>query len=121
MAFISGKFGFVLVNGTALAFGKWKLKMKSGKPKIPNWKGGGFMQRVTGLLDADLSVEGPWDIGAMGGLAAGGEYTFSLGYTQLLSLVVTAIIDIDVNNDVEDTPRITVTGESDGTFSFSVN
>jgi hypothetical protein len=97
-------------------FGKWKLRTRTVKPSMNNFKSG-FQKKVSGLRGAELTIDGPWDVGALG-IEAGGEYSFRLGVTASVFLDVDAIVDFDASNDVEDAPRITITGDSNGAFSI---
>jgi hypothetical protein len=115
---VSGLLGYVNVDGVAKSFGKWRCPIKVVKPKVNNFKSA-FQRIVSGLVGATIQIEGPWDVGAMG-LTAGNSYVFQLGVTPSLFLTVTAIIDVEASNDVEDAPRITITGETDGPFSLLV-
>jgi hypothetical protein len=118
MALISGLLGYVNVDGASKSFGKWRLRTKTNKPRVNNFKSA--VQRiVSGLIGAELEVDGPWDVGTLG-MAAGGTYSFQLGVTPSIFLAVTAIVDWDASNDVEDAPRIRITGDSDGLFTLVV-
>src|SRR5262245_2130163 len=118
MALISGVLGSVSVGGVSYSFGKWKLSIRANRPKMNNFKSG-FQRVVGGLLSAALDVEGPWDVGAMP-LTAGNMYTFQLGVSPSVFIVVNVVIDLEPSNDVEDAPRLRVSGDSDGSFTYSV-
>jgi hypothetical protein len=118
--FLSGKFGFVGVTGTNYSFGKWSTPMKVGLPKVTNFNSGGYRVQVVGIFEGQIELEGPWEIGAMP-LAVGTEYTFTLGVTAGLSIAIAAIVEtITPSNDVEDTPRVKVTAQSQGAFTASI-
>jgi hypothetical protein len=116
MALLSGTLGYVKVNGVPKAFGKWRAPLKANRPKVNNFLSGS-QRVVSGLLGASIQIEGPWDVGALG-MAVGGSYTFLLGVSPSVFVSVTAIVDLEPSNDVEDAPRITITGDSDGPFTF---
>lgn len=119
MPYLSGKTGFVLVAGTAFAFGKWRLSISVGKPKVTNFKTSPYQALVSGIYAGKLTLDGPYEATAMP-LTAGGEYLFTLGWTAALNIQVTCIIDLDLTNDVEDAPRVSVSGESDGIFGIAI-
>lgn len=120
MSELSGKTGYVKVGSTDYAFGKWKVGIKGGAPKITNWKTGGFQKVVPGVVLGDLTLNGPMDAGSMP-LAVNTTYTFHLGMDTGIELAVPAqVTGIDVDNDVEDAPRVSVTATSNGEFTASI-
>src|SRR6185437_7116347 len=90
--FISGKNGYVNVEGVAYSFGKWRCPMTAGTPKVFNFNGGGFEQYVSGLIGAKVTLEGPWDVGNMP-LVVGNTYTFTLGVSVSVFLTVAGIVN----------------------------
>ena len=120
MAFLSGVTGFVKVGAATYAFGKWKLAIKAGNPKVTNFAGGGYQDLVRGVISATLSCSGAYDVGNMP-LAAGTTYVFTLGLSPGVQLSASFLVtSLDVDNDVEDAPRLNITGESTGTFTASI-
>lgn len=120
MAFLSGTTGFVKIGSTTYKFGKWKLSMKSGVPKTNNFAGGGFQSNVAGMVGATLTFSGPYDQGSMA-FAVNTSYAFICGLDTGVELTVTARVSgIDVDNDVEGTPQVSVTAESTGSFTASI-
>lgn len=119
MAYLSGKTGSVLVNGVAYPFDKWKLSITVGKPKVTNFKTSPYQALVSGILAGKLSLEGPYDAGNMP-LTGGNEYVFTLGWTVALNIQVQCIVDLDLSNDVEQNPKVSISGESDGSFGISI-
>ncbi len=120
MAFLSGTTGFVSVGAAVFAFDKWRLSIKSGAPKTTNFTGAGFQTNVAGVVGGSLSLSGPYDRGAMP-FAANAVYNFTLGMDAGVSIVVPArVTGIDVDNSVEDAPRVSLTAESTGTFTAAI-
>lgn len=116
MPFLPGTTGYVAIGATTYAFGKWKLAIRGGTPKVTNWSGGGYQQLVAGVVAGTVTVSGAWNVGGMP-VAIGALYTFHLGLGTGIELIVNAIVSaIDPENDVEDTPRVSVTAESSGAF-----
>lgn len=120
MSQLSGTTGYVKLGATTYAFDKWKIAMRGGAPKVTNFTGGGYQQLVAGVVAGTVTLSGPFNSGSMA-LAVGTSYAFVLGMTTGVELTVTALVTgIDVEDAVEDAPRITVTAESTGTFTASV-
>lgn len=117
--FIGGTSGSVLVGGVAYSFGKWRLQMKGGLPKVNNFTSA-FQQLVAGLTSATLTLDGPYDGGNMP-LAVLTAYAFTLKFSPAITLVVTAMVeDITPSQDIEDAARISVTAQSTGSFTAAV-
>jgi hypothetical protein len=117
--YVAGKVGFVAVNAVVYPFAKWRLSLKVGKPKVTNFTSEGFQALVSAINAATMSLEGAYNIGNMP-LTNGFRYTFHFGFTTAIYLVGDFIVDLDLNNDVEDVPRVTVSGESTGPFTLSI-
>lgn len=150
MAYISGKSGFVSTDvlgaGGApyFSFNKWSASIKAILPEVTNFTTAGYQTLVSGIVSADLTltapinqgllnpaftqdgepVGGPPGIGAGSsgtGFAVGSYYTFNLGFTSTLFLVVSALVTgLDVDEDVEGNPILNITAESDGSFAARV-
>lgn len=120
MAFKSGFSGYVLVGSTAYTFGKWKLAMKGGTPKTTNFTSGGYRTLVPGIIEGTITLSGPWNVGSTP-LAVNSSYVFHLGLDTGVELVVTAqVSSIEPDNDVEGTPQVSVTAESNGAFVAAI-
>lgn len=121
MAFLSGTTGSVKVGSTVYAFDKWRVSMKAGSPKTTNFAGSGFQTLVAGVKSAAITLSGPYDQGAMA-VALNTSYAWILGMDTGVSITVTAIVTgIDVDNSVEDAPRVNITAESTGSFTASIS
>lgn len=119
--FLSGTTGFVKLGSTTYKFGKWKLALKAGNPKTTNFAGGGYQSLVTGVISGTVTCSGAYDTGNMA-LAVGSSYAFHLGLDTGVELTATFLVtSVDVDNDVEGTPQISVTGESTGTFTSAIS
>lgn len=120
MAFYSGTVGYVVLGSTTYSFGKWKLAIKAGAPKTTNYTSGGFQSVVPGVVQGDITVSGPWNVGSTP-VAINGVYVFHLGLNTGVELVCTAqVTGIDPENDVEDTPKVSVTATSTGAFGAAI-
>jgi hypothetical protein len=116
---VGGPSGSVLVGGVAYAFGKWRISMKTGLPRVNNFTSA-YQQLVAGLTSATISIDGPYDGGNMP-LTAGTSYAFTLRVNGAISLVVTALVgEINPSQDIEDAARISITAESNGSFTAAV-
>ncbi len=121
MAFLSGTTGYVKVGSATYAFGKWKLALKGGAPKVTNFAGLGYQQLVGGVKAGTITLSGAYDQGNMP-LQINTTYTFHLGLALGIELALPAqVSDIDVDNDVEDAPRVTVTAQSTGEFNAQIS
>jgi hypothetical protein len=121
MAFnpIGGPSGSVLVGGVAYAFGKWRVNIKGGLPRVNNFTSA-YQQLVAGLTSGTLTLEGPYDGGNMP-LAVLTAYTFTLKWSNSITLTMPAVVsEIGGSQDIEDAARLTVTAETSGSFTASV-
>jgi hypothetical protein len=120
MAILSGSTGFLKLGSTAYAFDKWKLSMKAGSPNVTNFTSAGYRQIVLGIISGSLTCSGPYNNGSMA-LVMNTSYVFHLGFDTGVELSVTATVTgIEVDNNVEDAPRINIAGEVSGSFTSSV-
>lgn len=121
MGYLSGKTGYVALGSTPYSFGKWKCSIKSGLPKVTNFKSQGFQALVAGILSSTITLSGPYEVGAMP-LVAGQAYEFHLGLDVGIELVVTARIEtLEPDNDVEGAPAVSVTAQSTGPFTAAIS
>lgn len=120
MGYLSGKSGYVKVGAGTYSFGKWRLPMKGGAPKVTNFTSLGFQALVPGIISGTVILSGPWNVGNTP-IAVGFAYVFHLGLDTGLELAVTALVtDITPENDVEGTPQVSVTAESTGPFTAAI-
>jgi hypothetical protein len=116
---IGGPSGSVLVGGVAYAFGKWRFSMKTGLPRVNNFTSA-YQLLVAGLTSGTLTLDGPYDGGNMP-LTSGTSYAFTLRFSGAISLLVTALVgEIGPSQDIEDAARVTVTAESNGSFTAAI-
>lgn len=119
MADLTGVTGAVLVDGTSLAFSKWKLAIKCSIVKLTNFLTQGFQKNGRGVKGASITISGPFD--AAMPLVAGTVYQFTLVWDAGLQFVVSARVGQgDLDNDVEQNPNASFTAESTGPFSVQV-
>ena len=117
MAFVSGLFGNVAVNGVNYTFRKWKLTENTKYVERNNFLSQGFDQGVPGFTGATLEAEGPWNVGGMA-LTCGTTYTFNLFYSAVGSIQVSAmVITLEPDNDAEGSPNVRLTARTNGVFT----
>lgn len=118
--YISGKTGSVLVGGVAYAFGKWKLSMKTGLPKVTNFNTGGYQLLVSGITSGTITLEGPYNQGNMP-VTCGNSYAFTLTWAPTITIAVTAFVEsIEASDDVEGAGHVVVTAQSSGSFTAAI-
>lgn len=119
--YLAGKSGYVAIGATQYSFGKWKLSMKTNLPKITNWNTLGYRRILAAINEATLTLEAPcYNQGNMP-FTCGTSYTWKLGFTAGIELVVTAIIEtLEPANDVEGVPTVNITAQVDGVFTPSI-
>ena len=114
---LAGKSGYVNTGGASYSFDKWSAPMKTGLPKTTNFNSGGARTLVVGILEGDIDLEGPYDEGNMP-FTVGSSYTFHLGYTTGVELVITAVVEsITPTVSVEDAQKVSIKAKSNGTFT----
>ena len=117
---LSGKTGSVLIGTVSMSFGKWKAAFKTNLPKVNNWNSTPYQALVSGLTSGTLTISGPYDEGNMP-FVCGNSYTFILGFTDTINLTCTVLIEsIDAENDVDGAPSISITGQSNGSFTAAI-
>jgi len=117
---LAGKTGSVTIGATTFSFGKWEVEVHSKMVPVPNFNGAGAEQYVAGLYGGKLTVSGPYDMGNMP-FTVGTQYTWSLALNASVVLSLPAIVDsIKPSVDVEGAAMITITAQSNGTFTPSI-
>lgn len=106
---------------TLMAFGKWRVPMEAGTPEISNFLTAPFRAFVPGLIGATVECDCPgYNQGNMP-LTCGNPYVVTLGWTNTLNIVVTAILKkLEPDNDVAGAPSIKATWQVTGQFVPSV-
>jgi hypothetical protein len=119
---LSGITGSVKISTTEYAFTKWTLEMRCVVVKANNFTGGGYQQVVAGMASATLTLEADtYDQGNMA-FSVGTTYTFTLGYTALVTVDVPVMIEsITPTVDYEGGQAIKVVGQSNGSFTASIS
>lgn len=118
--YLSGITGAVLVGATAYSFSKWRIAIKCGLPKVTNFNTAPYQQLVAGILSSTVTLEGPYDQGNMA-FTAGTSYAFILRWTASISLTITGFIEeLTPDEDVDGSPRVSITVQSNGTFTASI-
>ena len=109
-----------IVNTPLYSFGKWKAQLKGGTPKITNFTSGGFQALIAGISSATVSASGPYNSTNMA-LTLLTTYVWFLNFDTTYYIAVPAILNsIEADDDVEDAPRISISGESTGVFTVSL-
>lgn len=118
---LSGIAGSVKISTTAYAFTKWTASLKTNLVKANNFTGGGYQQLVAGITSATITLEAlTYDEGNMA-FTAGNSYTFILGYTGMVNLTLTVLVEsIDVTVDYEGGQPIKLSGQSNGSFTAAI-
>lgn len=117
---LAGKSGYVNTGSANYSFGKWEADIQVKTVQVPNFNGGGFMQRVVGLTDGKVTITGPYDQGNMA-FTAGNTYTWTLGLAPSVFLTMPGILQsIKLAEDVEGNPVLTLNVETSGSFTASI-
>jgi hypothetical protein len=119
MAFFSGKSGSVSIGEVDYAFGKWSIDLDANLPKMNNFLSG-FQILVSGLISSKLTLSGPYDAGEMA-FTAGNSYEFILAVSDTIAFTITYFVEnIKIDDDIDDAARISLSGQSSGSFTPSV-
>jgi hypothetical protein len=122
--FYAGKVGYVTDDlSNVYAFSKWRYKPRAKIVSRNNYTSLGKDESVAGFIGADITLEGPFDAALPAVLTVGELYTFSLGIEDdgpTEFVVQIRISDVEVSNDAEDAPNMTVSGVTHGGFEPSV-
>ena len=122
--FVAGKFGYVSIGGApAWAFTRWSFHPRAKILPKNTFVAGGYDDNISGFIGADVRMEGPVDLDQPSTLTVGDVYTVALGITATGPIefeLSVRIADIEVTNDAEDEPHMTVNGVSKGSFTPDV-
>lgn len=100
--------------------GKWTLTMSTDTPKISNFTTAPYHAYLAALTGGKLKASAPYNQGNMP-LTCGMTYTFVLGYSNTISISVTAIVnEITPTVDVEDAERIEISATVTGSFTAAI-
>ncbi len=91
----------------------------SGKPALDNWLTAPFGYVIGGIHRATLRLSGPYKFASMP-LTNLGSYIFVLGFFPGVFLSGTFLVTLKIDNDVDDAPRVEVSGTSQGAFGISL-
>ena len=118
--YLSGKDAKVMIGSTTYSFSKWSLDMKTNLPKVTNFTTAGFQKVVQGITSGTLTVSGPYNEGNMA-FTSGQSYAWILGFDGTTTLTCTArISSIKADEDVDGSPQISITAETDGSFTAAI-
>ncbi len=116
---VSGIGASVKIGTTTYAFEKWKISFKSGLPKVNNFTSV-YQQLVGGITSATVTLEGPYDEGNMA-FSVGSAVSFILSWDGSTHLTVPVLLEsIDPSQDVNDAGRVSVVGQSTGSFTAAI-
>jgi hypothetical protein len=119
-AYVSGLTGSVKIGATSFSFDRWKLTIKTVLVEVTNFTSGGFQQFVTAITGATLTVSGPYNTGNMA-FVCGVAYIWILGFTALIALTVTAIIEtLEPDVDAKGRASVSITAQSHGAFTAAI-
>lgn len=122
--FIAGKSGYVYIDDvTAWALAKWRYKPRAKILPRNTFKANGKDVNIAGFVGADVTLEGPYDVGMPAPLEVGNTYTVYLGIdasTPAEFTLTVRIADVDISNDAEDGPMWVVSAQSTGDFEPTV-
>lgn len=126
-AFIAGKAGYVQVLDedtqatTSYPMGEWQVPLKAEFIRRNNFNSLGYQDGVSGFKAAELTVRGPYAIGATP-IVVGGFYWFYLGITAdgpVEFAVYAHVSQIVPVNKSEGAPDIEVRCDSVGQFTIA--
>jgi hypothetical protein len=127
MAAFSAKNARVKINGTFYKAMKWAVKVKVDEVDISNFETGGYADYTSGLLEAEISVEGFYDSGnpPYPNLTPGSILSNVLLYVDFVNIPGSfwsfpSVLVFDTDNDAEarGTVKFSFRGKNKGTFSF---
>lgn len=115
----AGPSGYVQIGSTRIRFGKWKLTMEGTQPTVNNFESA-FQAIVGGLVKATLTFEGAYDGGNMP-FTVNTQYTFICGMSASISYPIPAMVKtIEPSQDIDDAGRVTITAQSNGSFTAAI-
>ena len=120
---IAGKFGYVGIGAAMTwAFSRWSHHPRCKILPKNTFINQGFDDSIGGFIGSNVRLEGPLDAAATA-LVVGDVYVLHLGITATGPIEFTLsvrIADIEVTNDAEDEPHLTVNAVSKGSFDPAV-
>jgi hypothetical protein len=125
---LSAKNAVVRFNTYILTAKLWTVTPKCDKLDVTNFEGAGFGQYITGILDADVSIDGDWDSAndpfsnppaiVVGQIMSGVKlYTNGLA-SAFWSFPLLVITETPQKADVRGSISITITGSASGSFVY---
>lgn len=117
MAFLSGKNGFLEVDGNLWRLRSWTADFQTDILDTSNFESvGGKRENLDGLGQANITLRGQYDVTAMGA-TSGGTYDLVLGAGVGVGWAVQIRIEnIRLITDVEKVVEVEITGKSNGDF-----
>ena len=118
MANISGKLGFIQINSTLVPFSKWTFELDNETVPVTNFFSGGFREIVTGITQGTIKASGPHNTGFMPiRVDAKVAFTLGIGPGMFTNQIAAVIRNVVLDEDVEGTPMLNITAETNGIFS----
>lgn len=122
--FIAGKSGYVRITDTTdWALAKWRYKPRAKILPRNTFIANGKDTSISGFVGADVTLEGPYDVGMPAPLVVGHTYAVFLGIdedTPAEFTLTVRVADMDISNDAEDGPMWVVSAVSHGDFEPTV-
>lgn len=121
-----GKNGTLSVNGTSYKASKCEVKVLVDAVDCSNTESSGYRERMDGLFDMEITVEGPYDTTddpfGTGGFNVGAKLTSvvvanSVGSQTIATMTSALVVDVSYDNPVEGRCGYKVTLRSDGSYT----
>jgi len=121
-----GKNGTFTINGTAYKASRAEVKTSCGDVDCSNTESSGFRERMDGLFDCEITVEGPYDPTddpfGTGAINVGAKVTNAIIGNSVSSQTIATIasgliVDAGYTNPVEGRCDYKVTIRTDGTYT----
>lgn len=120
MPVYSGKTGYVKLGAAQYDFDEWTLTTDTdiGKYFILGY---GFQLTTDGMNKGVVELKGPHNVGSMA-VVQGAVYTFHLGWTTGVELVVPARVSKNVRNvqAANSPPTVSISADTHGEFDANV-
>ena len=117
---LTGKSAVVTIGATDYAFDTIELPLDLKLPEVSNFTSVGYRQFVVGLASAEFKLSGPYDGGNMA-FALGTTYSVVMKWSSSISNTVSAICKkIELKTNADDAARVTITFQSNGSFTTSI-